>query len=254
VPFTLSHAVAALPFLRTQLPVAALVIGTMTPDLPYFLPVGIPREFSHSLLGVITIDLLVGIAVLLAWIFVLRAPLLDYSPAWLRERMPRRVPTRTPKALALTLLALIIGSLTHLALDAITHQGSLDALLPVMATKVGTGITVANVVHIVISLVGAAILAVWVRRWVQRTPRTRTSTLVADAERGGWWLTLGIAFVLLFLLIWGYNISLGSHFLEQHALFVSFVAPTGIFGAVAVLICLAWHVRRARRQSRELAT
>lgn len=37
MPFTPSHVAAALPFLRTPLIPAALVIGTMTPDLFYYL-------------------------------------------------------------------------------------------------------------------------------------------------------------------------------------------------------------------------
>jgi hypothetical protein len=39
VPFTPSHAAAVLPFLRTPLTASALVIGSITPDLPFYLPV-----------------------------------------------------------------------------------------------------------------------------------------------------------------------------------------------------------------------
>jgi len=36
VPFTGSHPAAVLPLLRTPLPSAALVIGSLVPDLPYY--------------------------------------------------------------------------------------------------------------------------------------------------------------------------------------------------------------------------
>ena len=36
MPFTPSHAVVALPFLRTPLVPAAIAVGAMTPDLPLF--------------------------------------------------------------------------------------------------------------------------------------------------------------------------------------------------------------------------
>jgi hypothetical protein len=36
MPFTVSHAVVALPFVRTPLLPAAIAIGAMTPDLPLF--------------------------------------------------------------------------------------------------------------------------------------------------------------------------------------------------------------------------
>jgi hypothetical protein len=50
MPFTPSHIAAALRFLRTPLIPAAVVVGTMAPD----------RDLSHSVLGLVTVDLLVG--------------------------------------------------------------------------------------------------------------------------------------------------------------------------------------------------
>ena len=38
MPFTGSHAAAVLPFARSRLPASALVIGSVAPDLPYYLP------------------------------------------------------------------------------------------------------------------------------------------------------------------------------------------------------------------------
>ena len=43
MPFTPSHAVVALPFVRTPLVPAAIAIGAMTPDLPLFVRVLLPR-------------------------------------------------------------------------------------------------------------------------------------------------------------------------------------------------------------------
>lgn len=41
MPFTGSHPAAVLPLLRWGLIPSALVIGSMSPDLGYFLPLGI---------------------------------------------------------------------------------------------------------------------------------------------------------------------------------------------------------------------
>ena len=253
MPFTVSHAVAALPFLRTPLPVAALVVGTMAPDLPYFLPLGIPRDFSHSLLGAVTVDLAVGVVVLVAWIFLLRAPLLDYAPSWLRDRMPAR-----ERATVLwTLLALVVGAFTHLAIDTVTHEGSLDAVLPVMALEIGP-YSVANYVHFVISCAGAAILAIWVRRWVQRTPRReapdrespdRNTSVVGTTERTRLWITFAAGFLAVFFASWTYQLFwVGTTVFDQNALFVAFCYPVGIFGVIALVLCAVWH-RRARARS-----
>lgn len=243
MPFTVSHAVAALPFLRTPLPAAALVIGTMAPDLPYFLPLGVPRDFSHSLLGVATIDLAVGIVALLAWMFLLRAPVLDYAPAWLRERMPARERTTVPWVL----LALVVGALTHLAIDTLTHEGSLDAVFPVFALEIGPW-SVSNYVHFVVSVIGAVILAIWVRRWVKRTARRDASrSVVSGAERLRVWVILGSGFLLLFFGSWIYQLEwVETSVFDMNALFVAFVIPVGVFGLIALVICIVWHRRRVR--------
>ncbi len=47
MPFTPSHAVVALPFVRTPLLPAAIAIGAMTPDLPLFLR-GTPLSYQAT--------------------------------------------------------------------------------------------------------------------------------------------------------------------------------------------------------------
>jgi hypothetical protein len=61
VPFTPSHVAAVLPFARTPLVPSALVIGSMGPDLFYYVPLPIERSFTHSLTGVFTVDLVLGV-------------------------------------------------------------------------------------------------------------------------------------------------------------------------------------------------
>ncbi|WP_161972342.1 DUF4184 family protein [Glaciihabitans arcticus] len=242
MPFTLSHAAAALPFARTALPTAALVVGTMAPDLPYFLPLFLPREFSHSIAGVFTIDLLVGLLAFLLWAFVLRAPLFDYSPGWLRERMPRLAfshPLLVP-------LAIVIGALTHIGLDVFTHEGSLDAVIPFMGQEFGP-FSGANLVHGVFSVVGAVLIAMWVRRWVLRTPRVASSGLVSDGERRRWTWVLAAAFLVLFAIIWIAELASGVDVFDLHGLFVAFTIPVGIVGAVVVALCVVWRIRSSAR-------
>jgi hypothetical protein len=88
MPFTLSHPAAALPFLRTPLLPAAVVVGSMAPDLPYYVPLFVPRELSHSPLGVVTVDLVLAVAGALLWWFVLREPIIDLLPRAIGVRIP----------------------------------------------------------------------------------------------------------------------------------------------------------------------
>lgn len=88
MPFTPSHAVVALPFMRTRLLSAAIAIGAMTPDLPLFVR-GLPLHYgvTHSFAWVpATVALAFGL--LLIWRCVVRPAARELSPRWLAARLP----------------------------------------------------------------------------------------------------------------------------------------------------------------------
>ena len=82
MPFTVSHVAAVLPMVgrSDRLPAAALVIGSMTPDYPWFLTRGRSSGLSHSLLGVVTVDLAAGLLAFVLWRRVAQAPVRDLVP------------------------------------------------------------------------------------------------------------------------------------------------------------------------------
>src|SRR5690606_22770748 len=72
MPFTPSHAVVALPFVRTLLVPAAIAIGAMTPDLPLFLRgFGVSYSFTHTLANVLWTAVIAAV-LFLVWRAVLR--------------------------------------------------------------------------------------------------------------------------------------------------------------------------------------
>lgn len=124
MPFTVSHVAAALPFLQTPLLPAAVVVGTMAPDIPYYVPLFVPRDFSHGLVGAVTIDPAIALVSVLLWWFVLREPIIDLLPRAIGVRIPTMTPTgwrpRTWSALRIAgalLLSLLVGIATHLLWD-----------------------------------------------------------------------------------------------------------------------------------------
>ena len=88
MPFTPSHAVVALPFVRTPLVPAAIAIGAMTPDLPLFVR-GLPLHYgvTHSFAW-LPATVVVALALLLVWRCVLRPAVRELSPRWLAVRLP----------------------------------------------------------------------------------------------------------------------------------------------------------------------
>jgi hypothetical protein len=67
VPFTLAHAVVALPFRRSRLPAAGVAAGAMVPDLPLFAPVGVSYATTHAVWAAPTLDVLLGLPLLVLW-------------------------------------------------------------------------------------------------------------------------------------------------------------------------------------------
>jgi uncharacterized protein DUF4184 len=176
VPFTLAHPAAVLPlrgvgFLR----MAPLIIGAMTPDVPYYLPLtpgGRPMRLgleTHSLLGSVTVDLGLGVALLLVAV-LLREPLtvlLSARARWLclEALEPFR---RSVRAWLLAPLAIVIGVWTHLLWDSFTHvDGWAVRRIPALSERVTIGWYTGEIYHILqylSSALGLTILALWYRR------------------------------------------------------------------------------------------
>ena len=144
MPFTPSHVAAILP-LRGRagvgLPLAALAAGSLSPDLPYFLPIPDWRVVSplpHSLMGILTWDLLFGLVMWTAWRLG-AGPLHDLAPDAIRRRWrPAGWPT-TVGAAAMVVLALLIGAGTHVLWDSFTHAGRFGTQrFPILNTLIET--------------------------------------------------------------------------------------------------------------------
>lgn len=182
MPFTGSHPAAVLPFLRTGLPPSALVIGSIAPDLPYFVPVRIgafhpPTTVgwpSHTLWAVGTLDLAIGLLAWAVWHGLLAAPLLDMAPTALRSRLSVRTGLRhrlaAPRRAALVVVALVLGAATHVLWDEFTHAGRFGTdHVPALAMTWG-GLEGYRWAQYASGLLGAAALVSWFVAWWRRTP------------------------------------------------------------------------------------
>jgi len=198
MPFTPSHVAAVLPFLRTPLPAAGLVIGSMVPDLPYFVPLGVSRNLTHSLPGVVIADLPMALGALVLWTLVFQAPLRDFAPSWLRLRLPpvRRYRARhTPSTILLVILAVIVGVATHLAWDSFTHpDGWLVLHVPVLRVQLGA-FTLYRWAQYASSVVGLVAVFAWMIVWTRRTSvrraESRESRLNDLARWAAWAVVAG---------------------------------------------------------------
>lgn len=139
MPFTPAHVAAVLPLRgRWGLPFAALAAGSMSPDLPYFLPFSLSRASTHGIWGIATWDLLFGLVLWFAWRWASPA-LHDMAPGIIRRRW--RITSGTGFRWWMVPLAVMIGSATHVLWDSFTHSGypgaSIDVLSAVYPSPIG---------------------------------------------------------------------------------------------------------------------
>lgn len=148
MPFTLAHPAAVLPLLRHPFVPAALVAGSMAPDVPYFLNAAGIRSTTagdwyepllnatttHSL-GGLPIDVLYALVLVGAY-WLIRTPITALLPPSLG--LPAREGFNGRYVLWL-LISASIGVITHVLWDALTEVAALR-LLQYVSTAIGLAV------------------------------------------------------------------------------------------------------------------
>lgn len=179
MPLTLSHPAAAIPIRRLlgrfgSLP--ALILGSMAPDFPYYLPVTFHRSVTHSLASVLWFSVPAGFAAFLVFDRVLKAPLRFLLPGPLRRRIPPSPPMPLGATPCLAVAAsAAAGGLTHVLWDSFTHIDGwavvrLPQLKAVVAHVAGSDFPVFKLLQLGCSVAGAVLMLFWVWQWARRTP------------------------------------------------------------------------------------
>ncbi len=249
MPFTASHPAAVLPFLHAFAPTgaaSALVIGSMTPDIAYFVPGPDTRHESHMLRGLTSFCLPAGLIGVVTWEWFLRRPMTALLPDALRSRLPEHppfLPLWRPTVLLPVLAAILIGALTHQIWDSFTHaNGVIVDLMPASREKVvtvgGLTIRVYKVFQHASTLLGAALLARAVRDWMRATPPATPPAAALDGRlRQG---TLGVLVLLptLLALHAGWSAELPEAWLHATQVFLG----RGViaFGQTLAISSVAW--------------
>lgn len=162
MPFTVSHAAAALPFFRTKLSKSAIVIGTMVPDIPIFTSFGL-YELSHSFSGLVLYNLPIGVLVWILWTYVMRTPTFALCPLPLRKPLFSRA--YTPEYYNV-LLSLLIGSATHQLWDGFTHRSAFGVSYFPMLLHEFAGFPLYSWLQFTSSVFGLCVLGFWLwKKW-----------------------------------------------------------------------------------------
>jgi hypothetical protein len=208
VPFTPSHAVVALPFVRTPLVPAAIAVGAMTPDLPLFVRAVVPPYALTHRFDWLPLTVLMALGLLLIWRCVLRPSVRELSPVWIAARLPgewdrgataaaretfaldRDRRSRRIGGMLLLLISLTLGVVSHIVWDLFTHEDRWGTrILPALAQQWGPVPGFTWVQH-GSSAIGLLILLVWGVRWLRARSAEPVERIVPRAVRVVWWASL----------------------------------------------------------------
>jgi len=194
MPFTISHAAAALPFRRTPLIMSAVVVGCFAPDFEYFIPFGHHGSFGHSLPGVFEFDLPVGLVVL--WLFhrFAREPLAACLPEGAQERLNPSPPSpmNSLSRFAMTIFSILVGITAHILWDAFTHSrtwitDNVHFLNKIVRVPLFGFRPFHDILQYFSSALGIVVILIWCIHWYRNTsplhskPRGQTGDRIAIA-------------------------------------------------------------------------
>jgi hypothetical protein len=235
MPFTFAHPAIFIPFVRKikmKLSATALIIGSMIPDFEFFLKMKTGENIGHHWYGILLFD--IPLAIICCYVFhnLLRDMLINQSPQWFYQRFSKWKDfdwnSYAKKNSFNVLLSVIIGIISHLFLDAFTHEdGFFVEQLTFLKNEVrffGIHTNIYMLLQVLESLAGLYL----VYRFIKYLPLSKSLRLENDKY---FWLSFGGLTVAILLL----RIVVNQEFLAFWDIFMAFM---GSLIYSLIFICL----------------
>lgn len=194
MPCTFAHPVAVLPFRRfcpAVLHFPALVMGSMAPDMGYYLHAFQFATFAHTWAGTLAVGTPSGL-LMLAGVYLLRRPVCYLLPQPHRGALmslATRPVLLSGWSFASMAVSVLIGVWTHTIWDAFTHAGGWAVeravwLREPVVEVCGTRFTVAYVLQQASTVGGGVALGAAYLTWLRKN-RVRAGALTARTQADG---------------------------------------------------------------------
>ena len=256
MPFTLSHPAAAIPLRRwlgRRAVLAALVIGSMSPDFPYYSPIRVGRLATHTLYGVLWFCVPATVVVYFVFDRLMKKPLAGLLPDAVVARLGRLDAARFDAAhVFAVVLCAATGALTHVAWDSFTHaDGQMVVAVPqlrMLVVQFGSyHLWLYKIFQHASTLLGMAVMIGWLVRWYRTTPPgPRDPSAAARLSVAGRCGVLGVAVVVAL----AFGVSRGLHRAPETVSIAALqvfswyfvVATLGFFTACLAVYAAAWQL------------
>jgi hypothetical protein len=260
MPWTFAHPAAVLPFLRlppSTVNFTALVVGSITPDLGYYVGQFSVATLAHTFRGSFLVCLPSGF-VLLAIVYLLRKPIWFVLPQPHRGALeamayaPSRVSVRWIFVSACSILA---GAWTHIVWDSFTHAdgwsvGEFPALRTVFFNVGGMDIALYSFLQLLSTIVGLAAVVAAYLAWLRRRREVTQAFVVKRSD--GWRWSVLVAAAVAALTAAAAMSMYEARALDVHAtrmlLFHAALSATSVFAvAFALFAVFCYAARRKHR-------
>lgn len=210
MPFTLSHPLFAAPLRKVvpALSMTGLILGSMAPDMEYFVAMQSFRSVGHSVAGffVLGLPLCMAIAYVFHRLIVPTLPVFMPSIGGMDRFVRDLSASKASSSISITRLTMFIfscfiGFLTHIFVDSWTHRyGWFSERIPFMHQHIGP-YGVYYVLQLSLSLLGIVIPAIWLlwkwSNWYRHQSRSSRKLDYSVSDKRLVWVSMIVFGILL---------------------------------------------------------
>jgi Domain of unknown function (DUF4184) len=212
MPWTLVHPAAVLPLRQLglkQLSFGGLVVGSVSPDIGYYVGRFDLAVIAHTTLGLLILCLPTGL-VLFVMVRVLHRPVANLLPEPHRSALlsiPQVPRLKSLRILLTVAVSIIIGAMTHNVWDSFTHSaGYMATKWPLLRESVwvlgNRNVRVHELLQHLSTLVGLLVVVVAYVRWLRRVDARRDAVnSLGDGWRYALLFALAVAAMILGALV-----------------------------------------------------